>query len=323
MLKGNKLRKSFSLLTVGLVMIIYITVQQSVESIKVAAAPPNKSEVSGQVSKTDDSDKNKIDAIAEEKIEQKKLIEIQQEQKQEKLDKLENEIKVYLGSSINNIGLSYYDINSGMQMVINGDNTFIAGSTIKVQMNMVLSDLFYNGQASENETLKYTEDCYEEGTGILQGTDLSNPFPIMLLSEYSITHSDNIATNMIIDRIGYENLKNSVDTKLGHATDHSGNYITPNDETKLLKILYENSTQNPYYPEIIKNMKNTDFHERIDLYIPNDIVAHKIGDYGNYVNDVGIIYTKQPYILSVYTNELVNASEVIAHISKMIYDYQN
>ena len=70
-------------------------------------------------------------------------------------------------------------------------------------------------------------------------------------------------------------------------------------------------------------MKNTDFHDRIDLYIPHDMVAHKVGDYGNYVNDVAIIYTEKPYILSIYTNGLEDANEIIAHISKIIYDYQN
>jgi len=306
MLKVNKHKKVFSILTIALAMIIYISVNHSFININVQAASLTKLEKG--------------------KIKQEKLIKILKQQKEEKLDKLENQIKVYLGSNINNIGLSYYDINSGRKMIINGSNTFLAGSTIKVQMNMVLADLFKNGQASVNEKLQYTPDCYETGTGILQGTDfaeLQNPLPIMLLSKYSIIHSDNIATNMIIKSIGYEKLRDDIDIKLGHVTNHSGNYITANDETKLLKILYENPTKNPYYPIIIKNMKNTDFHDRIDLYIPRDIVAHKIGDYDSYVNDVGIIYTKQPFILSVYTNEVVNANQVIAHVSKMIYDYQN
>lgn len=275
------------------------------------------------------SSEQKLDEIKEAAQEKK---DIQNQQKINKIEDynkeqnrlaLENKIKDYLGNKINNIGLSYYDINSGRTIVINGDKTFTAGSTLKVQMNMVLYDLVQSGQVSIDENLKYTDDCYEEGTGILQGQDKSKPLPLKMLSEYSITHSDNIATNMIIDRIGYGALKDYIDKKLGHATDHSGNYTTANDETTLLKLLYNNPDNNPYYPQIIDYMKRTDFHDRIDLYIPHDIAAHKIGDYGNYVNDVGIIYTKDPYILAIYTNEVPNASEVIAHISKLIYDYQN
>lgn len=236
---------------------------------------------------------------------------------------LESQIKVYLGKNINNIGLSYYDVNSGDEIIINGDKVFIAASTIKVQMNMVLGDLIQSGMINENEYLRYTEDSFEAGTGILQAQDLSKPISLSLLSDYSIIHSDNIATNMILKRINYYKMRELIDAKLGHATDNSDNYITAKDETILLEILFNNPNSNPIYSKIIENMKKTDFHDRLDLYLPHSIVAHKIGNYGNYVNDVGIIYTKNPYILSIYTNGIKNANEVIAHISKMIYEYQN
>ena len=36
-------------------------------------------------------------------------------------------------------------------------------------------------------------------------------------------------------------------------------------------------------------MKKTDFHDRLDKYVDKSIVAHKIGDYNDYVNDVGVV----------------------------------
>lgn len=315
MYKRNKRSKPFSLLILSLMFVIYLLVSHNGNTnIKAQTINSNKVDYLTQ---------NQSDELSRGEMSPSKVvISSDQEQKQEKLNKLQNDVETYLGDNIKNVGLSYYDISSGLHMEIGGDKTYLAGSTVKVQMNMVLCDLFQNGQVSKNETVKYTTESYEEGTGVLQDTDLQNPLPITLLSEYSITHSDNIATNMIIGRIGYENMRNSVDTKLEHATDQSNNFITPNDETKLLRILYENTAENPYYSDIIENMKNTDFHDRLDLYIPKEIVAHKIGDYSNYVNDVGIVYSKEPYIISLYTNELMNANQVIANISKMIYDYQ-
>lgn len=242
---------------------------------------------------------------------------------EQKRVELENKIKDYLGKNISKVGLSYYDIDNNKEIVINEDKQFLAASTVKVQMNMVLFDMIQSGQVGKYETLKYNSDFYEGGTGILQGQDLSKPLSIKLLSDYSIIYSDNIATNMIMHRMGYNYMRDLIDKKLEHATDHSGNYITASDETKLLKLLYYNHDNNPLYSQLIETMRKTVFHDRIDSYIPHDTVAHKIGNYGSYVNDVGIIFAKHPYILSIYTNNLANANEIIAHISKLIYDYQN
>lgn len=312
-----------SLLVIGIVLVIVSAAGFDPYVKKIKKTAQASSEVSTQTVPPAVSNDNSLSYEEErDKLNEEKLRLQINKQNEQKRQALEDQIKSYLGKNIDNVGISYYDINSGKQIVINGDKTFLAGSTVKVQMNMVLYDMFQKGQISSSESLKYTPDCYEEGTGILQGQSLISPIPIQTLSDYSILHSDNIATNMIINKLGYQNMRNLIDEKLGHATDHSGNYITANDETALLKLLYSNPQNNPFYSKLIANMKITDFHDRIDLYIPQEIAAHKIGDYSNYVNDVGIVYTENPYILSVYTQGVSNASEVIGHISKMIYDYQ-
>ena len=289
-----------SLLVIGIVLVIVSAAGFDPYVKKIKKTAQANSEVSTQTVPPAVSNDNTLSYEEErDKLNEEKLRLQINRQSEQKRQALEDQIKSYLGKNIGNVGISYYDINSGKQIVINGDKTFLAGSTVKVQMNMVLYDMFQKGQIS-----------------------LIRPIPIQTLSDYSILHSDNIATNMIIKKLGYQNMRNLIDEKLGHATDHSGNYITANDETALLKLLYSNPQNNPFYNKLITNMKVTDFHDRIDLYIPQEIAAHKIGDYSNYVNDVGIVYTENPYILSVYTQGVSNASEVIGHISKMIYDYQ-
>ena len=69
-------------------------------------------------------------------------------------------------------------------------------------------------------------------------------------------------------------------------------------------------------------MKNTIFHDRMDKYIPHNLVAHKIGNYGAYINDVGIVFTERPYIFVMYTYGNSNGYEDIARISEIIYNYQ-
>lgn len=235
---------------------------------------------------------------------------------------LESEIKSYLASDESRIGLIYYDLTLGTSIEMNPDMEFAAASTVKVPMNMALMNLAQKGSIDFESSMEYTESDYEGGTGILQGKDRSDPIPLRTLSEYSIVYSDNIATQMIIRKIGRDVMYDSFSKMAGREVARTGNMTTAADNAAYLKRLYANPDNNPYYEFLITNMKNTIFHDRIDKYIPQELAAHKIGNYASYVNDVAIIYTERPYVLVVFSNGVSDAPEKIAQISKMIYEYQ-
>lgn len=67
-------------------------------------------------------------------------------------------------------------------------------------------------------------------------------------------------------------------------------------------------------------LTETEFCDRLDKYIPSNIVAHKVGTMDNNIHDVGIILGKEPYIIEIYTKDLQDAEEKIAQISKAIYE---
>jgi beta-lactamase class A len=245
------------------------------------------------------------------------------EQEKEAFSDLQSELNAYIGSDKSRIGLIYFDLEVGTSIEINPDMEFAAASTVKVPMNITLLDLAHKGTIDFDSSVQYTESDYEGGTGILQGQDRSKPIPLKTLSEYSIKYSDNIATQMIIRTIGRDRMYDKFDEMAGKAVPRSGNLTTPDYNTAYLKRLYSNPDNNPYYEFLITNMKNTIFHDRIDKYIPQEITAHKIGNYSSYVNDIAIVYTKRPYVLVVFTNGVPDAAEKIAQISKMIYKYQS
>jgi beta-lactamase class A len=236
---------------------------------------------------------------------------------------LQSKLKEYIGSDESRIGLVFCDLTTNSSIEINPDMKFAAASTVKVPMNIVLLDLAQDGTIDFDGSMQYTSDDYEGGTGILQGKDKSDPIPLRTLSEYSIVYSDNIATQMIIRKIGRELMYDKFSAMAGQDVERTGNLTRASYNAAYLKRLYANPDNNPYYDFLIANMKKTIFHDRIDKYIPQDITAHKIGNYSSYVNDIAIVYTKRPYILVVYTNGVSNAAEKIAQISKMIYEYQS
>lgn len=239
-----------------------------------------------------------------------------------KIETLEKQIREYLGDNVNKLGLVYYDINSKKSLEINADKQFAAASTIKVPINMLVYDMIQDKKIDISEKLKFQEGDFEEGAGVLQGEDLSNPIAIKTLSDYSIRYSDNIAINMLLRKVGSENRYNFIETTAGHPILHEGNNITPRDSFKILERLYLNPENNEHYATLIETMKKTEFHDRIDKYIPREIVAHKIGDYGEYVNDIGIVFKKNPYIFVIFTKDIPEANEIIGQVSKIIYDNQ-
>ncbi|WP_291632624.1 serine hydrolase [Clostridium sp.] len=243
-------------------------------------------------------------------------------QKQAQLDILEKKIRVFVGDNINKFGMVYYDINSKEFIEINSDKQFAAASTIKVPINMLMYDMVQDKKIDMNEKLKYKECDFEEGAGILQDKDLINPIALKTLSDYSIIYSDNIAINMILGKVGNDNKYNYIEKIVGHPVVHEGNNITPKDSFKILERLYLNPENNKYYSAMIETMKKTKYHDRIDKYIPREIVAHKIGDFATYVNDTAIVYKENPYIIVIFTKEVSQADEVIAKVSKMVYDAQ-
>jgi beta-lactamase class A len=233
---------------------------------------------------------------------------------------LEQKIKQYIGTNVAKVGLAYYDIETGKGFSINGDKYYTAASTVKVQMNMVLFDMVKEGKIKIDSSILYNPNTdYEGGTGILQGKDKSKPIPLLTLSDYSIIYSDNIATRMIMRTINRTEMKRRFGVMVGHSVPVDKNVVTPNEGMTFLKRLYENKGDNQYYTRLIGIMKETVFHDRLDKYVPKSIVAHKIGNYGTFINDVGIVYAKKPYIIAVYTEGLTNANEVIANINKIIY----
>lgn len=237
---------------------------------------------------------------------------------------LETAISSKISEYGDSIGLTFYDIKTKRTISFNGDKTFIAASTSKVPLNMLLLNKVASGDIKEDTTVKYTDEDYEGGAGILQSQDLSSPIDIFTLSKYSIIYSDNIATKMISNLMGGKDIVyKQYDDILGYEANHTDNAITANDAAQYLKVLYFNKDDNPYYDTLLDNMKNTVYHDRIDKYIDQSLVAHKIGDYETYVNDIAIVYANAPYILTIYTNNVVDAKEIIAETSQIIFDYQN
>lgn len=240
----------------------------------------------------------------------------------EKFDEeLYSKLANFLGDNISNVGLVYYNLTTKEYVTINENMDFDAASTYKVGLNLLYYYYADKGEIDLSALLTYYDYFYQDGTGILSGYCYPGmEISIEELLDLSIIYSDNIATAMLSDYLGgYNSVREQLYSLLSIDYVLYENLITPAVSAEILKYVYDNRELSGFN-HLIETMKVTIFHERLDKYIPTNLVAHKIGSIDSYVHDIGFVFTNEPYIISIYTEGIYDSDETIAHLSKIIYN---
>lgn len=231
------------------------------------------------------------------------------------IDRINN----YLGEEQGNVGFLYYDLVTGEQISFNEDKQFYAASLYKLGMNILCYDKANRGEVSLDETVTIQYYGDESDNEYLNYDAYTDPTSLQTLLDQTIINSDNTAASMIYHYLGgWNSFRSQYISFFDMQDQYWSNDTTINNEFKILKYLYDNKEQ---YSHLIETMKNTSFHDRIDKYIPQDIVAHKIGDLDTAANDEAIVFTDKPYIIILLTDNVGYSYETIADISKAVYIY--
>src|SRR5580692_3222551 len=205
------------------------------------------------------------------------------------------------------MGVAIEDLSTGEQSFLREDEVFAQASSIKIA---VLADLYLQAQQGK---LKLA-DLYT-----VQSSDL-------------VADSDNSAANVLIDRIGMENVNAMLDSMgLAHtrlrrkmmdleaAKQGRENISTPREMMMLLgsisrgKLLNKESTAEFF--RVLSTNK--------DSWIPHDLpadvkIANKPGSLEGVRNDSGIVFVEgRPYVICVMTAFLENERDGEEAISKV------
>lgn len=215
-------------------------------------------------------------------------------------------------------GFWFKNMITGEEFGFNENDEFFAASVIKLPMFMYLSKLDAEGKISMDERIQPREEDRVPICGALTlFTDLPE-VSIRTLCNLMISLSDNMATNILIDRLGVEEyqkgfkemgLEGTVLRRKLYDEEASGkglqNKIVPKEIGKLLEQMYRREFVNPKVSQEIEDVLCL---QQIEHKICGRIrwdyrVAHKTGEDDLVSNDVGLVYGEQPFVVCFAGNE--------------------
>jgi beta-lactamase class A len=238
------------------------------------------------------------------------------------------------------MGLAVKDLTSGETFFIHGDEIMPQASSIKIA---VLADLYLQAQQGK---LKLTDEYVVRQDDLVSGSDImlgltpgQTRLTLRDLATMMVAVSDNSATNVLIRRVGMENVNAMLDSLGLHATrlrrqmmdlkaagEGRENVSTPREMMTLLETIYRGKLLNKEMTADFIKMLSTHKESSLLQGLPDDVVAaSKPGELEAVRNDSGIVLLKsRPYILCVMTTYLKDekdGSAAIRKISALTYSY--
>jgi len=241
------------------------------------------------------------------------------------INELKQVLETYISKQSGRYGLYCINLVTGEEFGIKDKDEYIAASTTKLPMNLYLYKKIASGELDFDSLLTYTEEDYEFGSGTIKDSDYGTQYTIRETARLSVVDSDNCGINMIIRLLEIENIRKYMQDIGGTVYYGRRHRSCPYDLAVYARELYRFYLETPEIAGIlIDDLQNTMWNDRINKYLPGDVkVSHKIGNFEGVYNDVGIVFDSKPYVLAVMSEDIEQpvAGEVIARISKKIYDY--
>ena len=252
------------------------------------------------------------------------------------------------------IAVAFRDLETDSEFFLNANEPLHPASTIKVHVMMEVFRQANEGLLSLQDRLMIANSFTSIADGSSYSLDVIDDseqtlYPrigetetIHELTRLMIVRSSNLATNILIEKIGVENIQefiralgiegvifrrgieDNVAFRLGMNNSATARGLTQTmDLIARRKVVSEDASG-----QMIEILLGQEFNESIPALLPNSVpVAHKTGWTGDVYHDTGIVYPpdRKPYVLSLMTRGFTETQENEAHaymanLSKTIYE---
>lgn len=248
------------------------------------------------------------------------------------------------------VAIAFRTLDGRRQWLLHADEPFHAASTMKVAVLIELYHQVRQGRAGLDEPLIVRNEFSSLVDGSPFSLDPSDDSEKDLylavgssrtlgqLSELMITVSSNLATNLLLEKLGVGNIRATL-----HAMHAEGmnvlrgvednkafqqglnNSTTARALLRLMEAIARGRAVDPDASrQMIEILERQSFNDDIPAGLPPGTrVAHKTGEITRIQHDAAIVFASRPFVLVILTRGLDNASEsgaLIAEITRQLYE---
>ena len=266
-----------------------------------------------------------------------------------KLDEAKKIILARVEKSGADVGIAFRTLDGKDEWYSRADDIFHAASTMKVP---VLIELFHQakeGKLKLSDTLLVKNEFHSIVDGSVFKLDPADdseadlykaegqPRKLSELADLMITVSSNLATNLLIEKLGVENIRATVHTlgadgmnvlrgvEDGKAFEKGMNNTTTARALAVLleAIAEEKAVDADSSIEMVAILERQKFNEAIPTGLPSGIkVAHKTGDITKIHHDAAIVFAKRPFVLVILVRGIEDEKasyKLMADIARDLY----
>lgn len=254
---------------------------------------------------------------------------------------LQSTLKTKVRNFNGSVGMVIEDLDTGWVISSNENTPMPSASLVKIPIMMACFHAQRDRLISLKSKIRLKYEDKVSGSKVLGPKPVGSVFMAQDLLEPMIAQSDNAATNLLIDFLGFDTL-NAYFKKMGlKNTDIARkmmdfrerkkgreNYTTAKDMAYLLEKLYQGKfLTKDISRKCLAILGQQKINDRIPKKLPKGIyVAHKTGLERHICHDVGIVYTKKGdfliCVLVTHKNKYAKpAKKFISEVTLLTYNY--